>query len=48
VDDSPSSGKRDLIIQVMTEEPEILINDLTEMGYKVDLRKRRFWPRSEG
>ncbi len=47
VDDSPITGKRDLIVQVVTKEPEPLINDLTKQGYKVELRKRRSWPLSE-
>ncbi len=44
VDDSPTSGKHDLIVQVVTKEPELLINDLTKQGYKVELRKRQSWP----
>ena len=44
VDDSPITGKRDLIVQVVTKEPESLINDLTKQGYKVELRKRQSWP----
>lgn len=47
VDDSPITGKRDLIVQVVTKEPEPLINDLTKQGYKVELRKRRSWPLPE-
>lgn len=47
VDDSPITGKRDLIVQVVTKEPEPLINDLTKQGYKVELRKRRSWPLSD-
>ncbi len=47
VDDSPTSGKRDLIVQVVTREPKPLINDLTKQGYKVELRKRQSWPVDE-
>lgn len=44
VDDSLITGKRDLIVQVVTKDPEPLITDLTKQGYKVELRKRRSWP----
>lgn len=47
VDDSPVSGKRDLIIQVETKQPEPLIKDIAEMGFEVEIRKRRFWPLCE-
>ncbi len=47
VDDSSITGKRDLIVQVVTEEPDPLINDLTKQGYKVELRKRKSWPLPE-
>lgn len=44
VDDSPISGKRDTIVQILTKEPEPLIRDLSDMGYTVELRQRRYWP----
>jgi len=47
VDDSPITRKRDLIVQVVTKEPDPLINDLTKQGYKVELRKRQSWPLPE-
>ena len=48
VDDSKISGKRDLIVQVVTNEPDPLINDLKKQGYKVELRKRKSWPPNDG
>ena len=44
MDNSPTTGKCDLIVQVVTKEPDPLINDLTKQGYKVELRKRQSWP----
>ena len=44
VDQSPQSEKPDLIVQLVTKDPDPLINDLTERGFKVELRKRKSWP----
>ncbi|MBT9159818.1 MAG: Inosine-5'-monophosphate dehydrogenase [Dehalococcoidia bacterium] len=40
VDDSQESGTRDLIVQVDTNDPAKLIEDLTTRGYKVEIRER--------
>ncbi|MBT4513437.1 MAG: CBS domain-containing protein [Chloroflexi bacterium] len=44
IDESPVTRKNDLIVQVVTKDPEPLISDLTKQGYKVELRKRKSWP----
>ncbi|MFO8010006.1 MAG: CBS and ACT domain-containing protein [Dehalococcoidia bacterium] len=44
VDDSVETGKRDLIVQVVTKKPAPLIDDLTSQGYQVEIRKRKSWP----
>lgn len=44
VDDSSERDGRDLIVQVLTKEPKPLIDDLTKLGYQVEIRKRRSWP----
>ena len=46
LDKSPKAEKRDLIVQVVTREPGPLVDDLIKQGYKVEIRKRRFWPLS--
>jgi acetoin utilization protein AcuB len=40
VDDSPERRARDLIVQVDTEAPAKLIEDLTSQGYRVEIRER--------
>ncbi len=40
VDASPERDARDLIVQLNTQEPLPLINDLNERGYKVEVRER--------
>jgi len=40
MDDSQARGTRDLIVQVDTEDPTKLIEDLTTRGYKVEIRER--------
>lgn len=47
VDDSNERDSRDLIIQVDTKEPQSLINDLTNQGFKVEIRERKSWPIDE-
>ena len=44
LDRSPKAEKNDLIVQVVTREPGPLVDDLTGQGYKVEIRKRKFWP----
>ena len=48
LDDSFERKSRDLIVQVDTEKPSGLIRDLEDRGYKVEIRKRRYWPSAAG
>jgi len=42
--DSTERETRDLIIQVDTKDPASLMNDLSNRGYKVEIRERKSWP----
>lgn len=44
VDESTERKKRDLIIQVDTKKPNSLIENLTNRGFKVEIRERKSWP----
>ncbi|MDD5095853.1 MAG: hypothetical protein PHV74_15995, partial [Dehalococcoidia bacterium] len=41
VDESPTSGTKDLIIQVNTNDASKFIEDLIGRGYKVEVRERK-------
>ena len=47
IDNSVERDSRDLIVQVDTKEPQSLIDDLTNQGFKVAIRERKSWPLDE-
>ncbi|MFA4837364.1 MAG: CBS domain-containing protein [Dehalococcoidia bacterium] len=44
VDDSAERNERDVIVQVNTKDPGKLIKDLSDAGYKIEIRERKSWP----